>query len=456
MVNLTEQSLKELSDLDFECLCGQRHRVSIGDIIVGSEILEGLLNILSPYKGKKILLVADKNTYQVAGQRVADILSREFSFDTFIFEDDHLVADSRSLGDILLELNDSPSFILTIGSGTLNDITRYISAKTKIPYAIVATAPSMDGYASIVSPLIRKGVKTTYNGVYPIAIIGDSQIMKDAPMHMLQAGLGDVLGKYTGLADWRMSKILGIERNELYCDNIATLVESAIEKCVDAAPKLSSRSEETMEAIMKGLILSGLCIGLAGHSRPASGSEHQIAHYIEMKFLQDGVYTKWLHGNKVGVATLAVIEAYDYLFSKEIEDILRSGKYKTFNKEEWVQRIERCFGDMSEEILDLKEKELLIKETKRQERMELIAEKWEDIKDSCYLGLPSSEELTKILKDTGAIYSPKDLGVDRQLFKDSLMVAKEIRNRYGIMQLLDDLGLLEEAAEYITHKYYDA
>ena len=176
-------------------------------------------------------MVADKNTFKVAGQQVIDLLSNEFVFNIFIYQDDHLVADANSLGTFLMELDDDISLILTIGSGTLNDITRYVSARTKIPYAIVTTAPSMDGYTSIVSPLIRNGIKTTFNGVYPVAIVGDTQIMKDAPMHMLHAGLGDVLGKYTGLADWRMSKIMGLEADEPYCDNISNLVEDAVKMC---------------------------------------------------------------------------------------------------------------------------------------------------------------------------------------------------------------------------------
>lgn len=454
MIKLVDQSIEQLANLDFQCFCGQHHQVSIGDICIGSGILKDLPEILSQYKGKKVLLVADKNTYEVAGQRVMDLIKNEFSISRFIYQDDHLVADAKSLGALLMEIEDDTSIILTVGSGTLNDIARFVSAKTRVPYAIVATAPSMDGYASVVSPLIRNGVKTTFPGVYPIAIIGDTQIMKEAPMHMLQAGLGDVLGKYTGLADWRMSKILDLERNERYCDNISHLVESAVDKCMDAAPKLSQRSEDTTQAIMEALILSGLCIGLAGHSRPASGSEHQVSHYIEMKFLQEGIDTKWLHGNKVGVATLAILEAYKYLFSKDIEDIKSSGKYREFDKDRWVKRIERCYGNMSKQILDLKEKELLLEEIERENRMKLIEEKWEDIKANCYLNLPSPGQLKGLLKDAGAIYSPKELGVDRQEFKDSLMVAKEIRNRYGIMQLLDDLGLLEEAAEYVVNKYY--
>lgn len=171
MVNLTEQSIEQLSNSDFQCFCGRRHKVSIGDIRIGSGILNELPEILSEYKGKKVLLVADKNTYLIAGQQVEDILDRNFSLSKFIYQEDHLVANAKSLGSLLMELEDDTSLMLTIGSGTLNDITRYISAKTSIPYVIVATAPSMDGYASVVSPLIRNGVKTTFKGVYPIAII---------------------------------------------------------------------------------------------------------------------------------------------------------------------------------------------------------------------------------------------------------------------------------------------
>ncbi|MFY9176046.1 MAG: sn-glycerol-1-phosphate dehydrogenase [Caldicoprobacterales bacterium] len=454
MVNLKEQSIEKLTKLDFKCTCGYRHTVSIDNIRIGSGVLQELPEILGQYKGKKLLVVADKNTFKVAGQQVIDLLSNEFVFNIFIYQDDHLVADANSLGTFLMELDDDISLILTIGSGTLNDITRYVSARTKIPYAIVTTAPSMDGYTSIVSPLIRNGIKTTFNGVYPVAIVGDTQIMKDAPMHMLHAGLGDVLGKYTGLADWRMSKIMGLEADEPYCDNISNLVEDAVKKCVDAAPKLSSRDEDTIQAIMEGLILSGLCIGLADHSRPASGSEHQISHYIEMIFLQENISSKWLHGNKVGVATLATLHAYDYLFNKDIKEIRKSASYKEFDKDRWIKRIERCFGQMADEIFQLKEKDLLLEVEEREKRMDLIESKWEEIKERCYVNLPSADQLMELLKDVGAIYSPKELGVDRELFRDSLIVAKEIRKRYGIMQLLDDLGMLEEAVDYIVDKYY--
>ena len=151
MINLRELPIEQLTKLDFQCSCGHHHKV-IENVLIGSAILEELPEILYQYKGKRILLIADKNTYEVAGQQVIDVLSNGFSYNKFIYPDDHLVADAKSLGALLMEIEDNISLMLTIGSGTLNDITRFISAKTKIPYVIVATAPSMDGYASVVSP----------------------------------------------------------------------------------------------------------------------------------------------------------------------------------------------------------------------------------------------------------------------------------------------------------------
>ncbi|NMA96031.1 MAG: sn-glycerol-1-phosphate dehydrogenase, partial [Clostridiales bacterium] len=253
---------------------------------------------------------------------------------------------------------------------------------------------------------------------------------------------------------WRMSNILGIEREEPYCDNVAGLVKNAIEKCVEAAPGLKSRSEEATRAIMEGLILAGLCIGLAGHSRPASGSEHQISHYIEMKFLENNIDTKWLHGNKVGVGTLMIIEAYDFLFKKSLNQIKSSGKYLEFDIEKWRERIKDGFGNLAGEIFRLKEQDILVEKVDRQERMDLIDENWTTLKQDCYEVLPSPDVLREILKDTGAIYSPKQLDIDKELFRETMTLCKEVQHRYGIMQLLEDLGMLEEAVDYIVDKYY--
>src|SRR5690606_37660380 len=158
----------------------------------------------------------------------------------------------------------------------------------------------MDGYASTVSPLIVEGSKMTYEAVYPKAIIADTNILKEAPLEMIHAGFGDILGKYTSLTDWKLSKIIN---NEYYCQTTVNLVEKAREKCVENAERIKNRDEKIIRQLTEALIVSGIAIGFIGYSRPASGAEHHLAHYWEIAALRNN-QPHPLHGNSVGAATL--------------------------------------------------------------------------------------------------------------------------------------------------------
>ena len=95
-----------------------------------------------------------------------------FDLKKYIFEDEeYLIPDEKAIGKLLIQITNDIDLILAIGSGTLNDLSRYMSYKLSIPYFIVVTAPSMDGYASTVSALIVNDLKTTYTAISPKAII---------------------------------------------------------------------------------------------------------------------------------------------------------------------------------------------------------------------------------------------------------------------------------------------
>jgi glycerol-1-phosphate dehydrogenase [NAD(P)+] len=131
-------------------------------------------------------------------------------------------------------------------------------------------------------------------------------------MIMIQAGYGDVLGKLTALADWNLSRIV---TGEYYCETIAKLVQKGVNKCIESAEGLAARDERSICCLIEALILTGLAIGLAGVSRPASGTEHQLAHYWEVKAVEAGTEHP-LHGNAVGVGT--VVTAMIYELASEI------------------------------------------------------------------------------------------------------------------------------------------
>ena len=196
--------------------------------------------------------------------------------------------------------------IVAIGSGTLNDLSRVIAARCGIPHVIIATAHSMDGYASSVSPVVMDGGKVSVPLCTPHAITTDVDLMKTAPDEMLSAGVGDILGKYVALNDWQLARR---DTGVYFCPHIADLVLSAVDHCVAGIPRIGSRDPAVIQDMADALVLSGVAIAMHGLSRPASGCEHQLAHHWEVELLKAGGDSP-LHGNLVGLGTEVACRLY--------------------------------------------------------------------------------------------------------------------------------------------------
>jgi len=451
MVDLEVLNVEEMTGLNYMCSCGKNHSVGIENIKVGKGVITQLPTVIKGYEGTKVFIIEDTHTFEVAGKKVEELLKDKFKVSKYVFNEEHLHPSEITLGRLLLEIPMDTSLIIAVGSGTINDISRFLGYKLGIPYVIVGTAPSMDGYASVVSPLICDGVKITYDGVYPLAIVCDIDIMKEAPMLMLQAGLGDILGKYTALADWHVANILN---GEYFCPEVEKLVLNTLKKCEEAAAGVTSRDAKTVENITEALILSGIAIGMVGASRPASGGEHYLSHCYEMMFMNSGENTKWLHGNTVGVGVGVVAYAFKYAKDLDIDEILKKGDYLKLDKNKWKQNITDVFTKSATNIIEFKQDSINFNEEERKGSMQKIVSNWDAIKKICNVDLPEPEEIIVTLKKAGAVWNPSDLGLGNELFKKSLIAAKDMRNRYGILQLLEDIGKLDDAASYITDIYY--
>lgn len=309
MASILDRPISQWAGMEYSCACGKSHKVDIQAIRVGSGVMQELPGILRDLGASHIFLVADNYTYEAAGRQVEQLLDQAgLAYHKRVFQTETpLVPNEYALGSVLAAMTSQDDMLLAVGSGTLNDVTKYVSARTGIPYVIAATAPSMDGYASTVAPTILDGFKTTLPAVYPAAIVADVDILKDAPMPMLTAGFGDIIGKFTSLADWRLSHQLN---GEYYCPEVAGVIEAAVETCAANAQALAQREPQAVQAVTEALILSGLAMGMVGVSRPASGAEHQMAHYWEMDALRRGEEHP-LHGNAVGVGTVLAASLYE-------------------------------------------------------------------------------------------------------------------------------------------------
>lgn len=424
------------------CECGKEHAVTVDEVIIGSGAIKRLPEILKKYHAVKPFLLADCNTFAAAGEKVCKELE---NYSQYVFELDCLEPDERAVGSAVMHFDNSCDLIIGIGSGVINDIGKILSNLTGRHYIIVATAPSMDGYASATSSMSMDGLKVSLNSRCADVIIGDTDVMKNAPLHMLKAGLGDMLAKYVSIAEWRIAHII---TGEYYCEKVAGLIRSALKKCVDNATGLLQRDEKAVEAVFEGLVIGGVAMAYAGVSRPASGVEHYFSHVWDMRGLEFGTKVD-LHGVQCAVATLQAVKLYECI--KELKpDAEKARAYvDSFSYEAWKAQLRSFLGNSAETMITQETREGKYNKEKHPDRFVKIAENWNSIVDILNEELPTSAELESILQTIGISPDLQDLGVDSNTARLTFQATKDIRDKYVLSRLAWDLGVIDELCELL-------
>ncbi|MBP3700333.1 MAG: iron-containing alcohol dehydrogenase, partial [Lachnospiraceae bacterium] len=259
------QELNTYLDTHFTCDCGREHYASVKTVRIGAGALNQLPDVVESLGYKSLYLISDSITYKIAGQRAMEILESA-GVKATIRTLTHAAFDEATVGELLIHMPMDTDLVVAVGTGSINDMSRFFSFRTGRPFMTIATAAPMDGFASSVAALNVENLKTTYNAQPPVAIIGDTDILTGAPSRMIAAGLADLLGKFTCLCDWKLAKAIN---NEHYCPQVVELVEDCVQTVLKDAPKAQERDPQVIGKIMEGLVLAGVAMSLYGNSRPA-------------------------------------------------------------------------------------------------------------------------------------------------------------------------------------------
>lgn len=431
--------------------CGRMHSLQTRMLEKGRNMALHIGPFLSSlgFRGR-CLVVMDENTEKAAGQALMQGLSA-FNPEAVVFRKPELHANEEALGTVLAALHDKPDFLVSCGSGTLTDITRYNSYMTNRPFVSFATAASVDGFASGATPLLINGFKTTYPGVAPEAIFYDPQVLAEAPQKMTAAGFGDILAKITALLDWRLA--FAVE-DEAYCPLIAAFVDRAVQDCLDLADDLAvqgtdkaavKRKEDACSRLMETLSLTGMAMQMMGSTRPASGADHQISHLLEMRDIQMNRKGS-LHGDKVGIGTLISMILYLRLF----EGGRMPEQRPTLDPLTWEREVRRVYGPLADHALAINPKEPpkgpLWEAQKRQIEKAMEAFGFSLVFRFKTL-LPQARD--KILS-TGGPVRPDQLGYTVQETYDAIAFGKEVRPKFTVLRIAERYGWLYDLAKEIA------
>ena len=428
------------------CSCGKMHTVAVDEVLVGKGTIGKIPAFLNKYGAKKPFLLADRNTFAAAGEKVCKVLdAAQISYSQYIFQSNALEPDEASVGSAVMHFDKSCDLIIGIGSGVINDIGKILSNVSGRKYIIVGTAPSMDGYASATSSMSMDGLKVSLGSRCADVIIGDTDVLKNAPEHMLKAGLGDMLAKYVSIAEWRIAHLI---TGEYYCERVAELIRTALKKCVDNAEGLLKRDEQAIEAVFEGLVIGGVAMAYAGVSRHASGVEHYFSHVWDMRGLEFGTQVD-LHGIQCAIGTLQAARLYDAI-KKLTPNREKAEKYVNgFSFEEWQKELRTFLGSSAEPMIAQEAKEQKYAKHTHPARFALISQKWNEILQILDEELPSAEQLERILDTIGVSKAPEAIGVDRDTLKMTFKSTKDIRDKYVLSRLAWDLGVLDDLCELL-------
>lgn len=443
-MNFCDLPLEELVGRSFVCDgCGQVHASGLTIYRSGAGVVYETPNVLKELGFSRPFVVCDKNTYEAAGKAAASALADAgIAYELSVFPTGDVEPDEWHVGALTMAFNPECDCVLAVGSGVINDVCKVVARAFSRPSVVIGTAPSMDGYASNSSSMHVNGVKTTLYNACPVAVLCDTEIVRDAPMRMLWAGLGDMLAKYVSLCEWRISNLI---TGEYYCEQIAALVRRSLKKCLEGAEGLINRDASSAEAVFEGLTASGVAMAFARSSRPASGIEHYFSHLWEMMAMERGTKAD-LHGIQVGVGTLQSLKLYEWVRTLRPDRDAAERAMAAFSEDEWESEVRRIFGKIAPQIFEIEKSSHKNAPERQKRHIERIVECWDDILQIIAEELPPALEIEQLMIRLGMPKVPSDLGIPTCDVRDAFVGSRDIRDKYILSSLMFDMGLLSEAA----------
>ena len=406
---------------------------------LGADAVSRLVEYCEAQRLTSFTLVADKNTYAALGQAAeAALKARQWDVKTVVLDAPEVVADEVFITQVLYHADQAERVYVAAGTGTVTDITRFVSHRTRRPFISLPTAPSVDGFTSPSASLVLKRIKQTVMSQPPIAVFADLDVLAAAPQPLIAAGFGDILGKAIALADWQLGHWLW---GEPYSAEIAQRVRDTLQSCIAAAPHLCPATPDGIRQLMFSLVDSGLCMLDFGNSRPAAGAEHYMSHYLEMKLLREQ-RPAVLHGAKVALCSLQAAELYARLRGigrAEAEQRLKATPAPQRDTD--IQRIQKMFGSLAPGLTQEQAPFLDLSAEAVKQLRATILDRWDDLQGLAAT-VPAPQALAGLLRQVGGATEPAALTLSAAEVEEALLNAHYIRNRFTICKLSRLLGLL--------------
>jgi len=422
----------------FDCTCGERHSLPIERCSIGPTAATELAEFGRERCGSSCLVVADKNTLEASTNQVqialrnVGIVVNEKIYPGQPFE------ATEEQAEVVAAAGRDCAFYVAVGSGTLSDLAKDAASKQGKPVLLYPTAASMNGYTSAIVALKVRGLKRTLPCSPALGVFADPAVIATAPQRMAAAGVADFLSKCSSAADWRAAHLL---RGGYYCDRPREFNDGIQERIFQQADAIGRGETDAIHLVMEALLLSGFGMVIAGSSAPASGGEHLISHYLDMKH---ALYNTGqdLHGAQVGVATIYTLKLWENVLALDPDSLDPSALLNGQPQEEAIEAA--IFADWGEEVgaevLDQWKQKRLEPEDFVKE-IETFRAMHGRLREEARRELQPADSVAACIKACGGPTTPEELTVSLAEYHNGQARARYLRNRFTILDLAAELGL---------------
>lgn len=391
--------------------------------------------IAEVFPGKKPWIIADENTFAVAGAKAAEQFSD--MYEPYIFPGKPRLHPDSAISDMLAEkISGMPDVLpIAVGSGVINDIVKRAAGVANVRYCCVPTASSVDGYTAAGSAMVKDGFKMTLPCPAPYALLADTDVLYTAPPEMFASGYADLFAKIPAGGDWIIADALGIEK-----------IDESIWELVQVPLRQRLSDPKDFGPVFAGLADTGYSMQLYKESRPASGAEHLMSHIWEMEHLLcNGEEVS--HGFKVAIGTVTTTKLMEFIINtplakaRELAQPLLTNAEREAEIDELLKK--DCYGSGIKELA-------MSKFENTPERREELFAVWETLQKRLPAQIIPSDEAIKMLKAANSPAHYTEIGLGKEQYLHAVRTAQLIRKRYTVLDYLYTLGLLEAAIDYLN------
>lgn len=424
------------------------------DLFIGRGVVTRTAEMfMKLFPQKTAVIVADVNTWELAGKDVHASLNEAGvpQARPYVFEDEELYAEWKYVEKLQEYLASVDAVAIAVGSGVINDLTKYVSHVLGRRYMCVGTAASMDGYTAFGASITKDGNKQTFQCPAPYGFVMDSIIAAAAPKELAASGYADLIAKIPAGADWMLADLVG---NDSIDEFSWELVQGGLRESLADPAAVHAGDIEKTEALSEGLLMSGFAMQAIQSSRPASGTEHQFSHCWDMENLcHEGKHVS--HGFKVGIGTLASTAVVEFLLTKDLEalDVEKCvSEWKSWSEME--EEINNVFSGkpvlLSRGLNEARAK-YVDKEGLR-DQLGLIRDSWAEMKVKIKNQIIPFEEVRENLRLIGAPYEPEHIGVSRERMRTTFSYIPYMRSRFTALDVVYRCGMMDELLDKLFGK----